>query len=133
MEAYSDTLCYEEKKDIEYNVRNAYPMAKVTKFRGMSWTRELADCKQFVSYQTVIADYIYSEDVLSIDLHMFDCSNTTIRQFSMWLNANGYVPYTNVKKAAMHERKVIGSMYIPEPTGQVYIDNETGTHYTFDW
>ena len=132
MKAYSGTITYEEKKAIERYVRTSYPGAKVTKFRGMSWTRELLDCKQFVSYQTVIAEYIYREGVLHIALDWFDCSMSTIGQFTRWLDANAYVPYTKVKKAALHERKVIGTMYIPEPTGQVYIDSETGTHYTFD-
>lgn len=133
MNAYTDTLTYQDKKAIEQHVMYAYSGARVTKFRGMSWERELYECRQFVSYETVIAEYYFKESVLHVALDWFDCSNTTRRQFSQWLTKCGYPAYTTIKAQAIRVRKELEKMYIPEPTGEIYYDDKSGCYYTFDW
>lgn len=133
MNAYADALTYEEQKAIEQHVKHAYSGAKVTKFRGMSWERELHECRQFISYETVIAEYVFKDAVLHVALDWFDCSNTTRTQFSKWLDKCDYPAYRIIKAQAVRSRKELEKMYIPEPTGEIFYDDESGCYYTFDW
>ena len=133
MSAYADMLTYKQQKAIERHVKYEYSGAKVTKFHGMSWERELHECIQFISYETVIAEYVYKDAVLHVALDWFDCSSTTRRRFSQWLDKCGYPAYTAIKAQAVISRKELENMYIPEPTGEIFYDDKSGCYYTFDW
>lgn len=127
MSAYGEILDYD---DIKF-IKNAMLDKNTTQFRGMSFERKYYEGKAFYSYQTQIAFLNYSTGVLEIALDWFDCSSTTRTQFSKWLYANSYVPYTTVKKTAKKVRRELEKMYIPEPTGEIFEDAETGTLYSF--
>ena len=129
MSQYGEYLDRDEIKFIKTRMLDE----NTKQFRGMSFVRELHECKQFYSYQQLIAEYEYTTGVLHVMYAWFDCSATTRMQFSKWLRANAYVPYTTIKaKSKVYARELDG-MYAPEPTGEVYVDKETGTHWTFDW
>lgn len=127
MSAYGEILNNEQIKSIKKSM-----LDKNTKqLSGMSFERRYVECKSFYSYQTCIAEYMYGTGVLQIALDWFDCSASTRCQFSKWLNANGYVPYITIKRYAKRVRRELEQMYISEPTGEVFHDDETGTDFTF--
>ena len=124
---YGEMLDY---KDIKF-IKEQMLDRNTRQFKGMSFEREYYEGKAFYSYQTQIAMYNYGTGVLEIALDWFDCSATTRCQFSKWLDANAYVPYTTVKRVARRVRREQAKMYVPEPTGEIFEDSETGTKFMF--
>lgn len=127
MSAYGEILDYVDKKRIMESMLDEH----TKQFRGMSFETDYAECKSFYSYDRWIADYMKDTGILVIDLDWFDCSATTRCQFSKWLNTNGYVPYTTVKRVAKRVRRKLERKWLPIPTGEVFLDDVTGTKFMF--
>ena len=88
------------------------------------------DCQDFYSYRSRIARYWYRTGILEVDIDLFDCSVSTRKQFGRWLQECGYGTYGEVAGFAAKERKAQDAMYVPEPTGQVFVTS-VGQKVTF--
>ncbi len=129
MQAYSECLTRDSIRAIKADAKlNGYVQCGST----MSFERDTLESLEFVSYRTWIAELVKNTGILLVNLNYFDCSNSTIHQFSKWLNRHSLVDYHTIKQAARAERKQLDGMYIPEPTGEVYTD-DAGRSFTFVW
>lgn len=140
MDAYGNYLTTSERMAVIRDMRDD----GWTQFHGMlAFTRSYVNshetCECFASYRTGIAEHIIHHNTgihtLYVNLAMFDCGRTTIKQFGRWLRENDLPCYQDIAAAAAHERATMADLNIADPTGECYVlDNgKIEICVMFDW